>query len=287
MKWKVESKESGLNLIAFLKSKLPDGHSLRQLKRALEAGCCELNGRIERFGSKRLGLGDAIAFDPSLLSIDKQQFTVDPQSILYEDEYLFAYDKPAHVVSDSKETLQIFHKYNPKLILLHRLDKETTGVLLFAKDADTEKKMLDLFRERKIKKNYLAIVDGVLEESEGLIENHLGKIGHYQGQTLWGEVGKKSGSLAVTRWVCEKQYKDYALVRCLPETGRTHQIRVHMSGLGHPILGDFQYCKKFQCRHKPERYLLHSYTTTFIHPKTKQKLTITAPIPNDFSPFLI
>lgn len=281
MKWKVEQSESGVNLLSFLKSKLPENYSVRQLKRALDSGACELNGRIERFGSKHVGVGDVVSFKS--INISSKQFTkIDPTAILYEDEDILAYNKPAGLVSDSKETLDAFQLYHPRLEIVHRLDKDTTGILLFAKNERAKEALFKSFREREVVKTYHALVDNNCKEPEGIIENYLGKIGHFHGQTLWGKVDKKRGSLAITKWYCERQLNHAALVRCLPLTGRTHQIRVHMKDSGHPILGDYQYSKQFKCTYKPERCLLHASQVEFMHPITNTKIQIKSPLPEDF-----
>lgn len=286
MQWKVGRNENGLNILSFLKNKLPSRYSARQLKRILEAGACELNGKIERFGSKHLAEGDLIQF--SDLQVESSTpFIMDPNAILYEDEDLLAYDKPAHLVSDSKETLKAFKHYHSRLELVHRLDKDTTGVLLFSKNDHAKEFLLKLFRDRKIKKTYHALVDNNCKEPEGFVENYLGTVGQFQGQTLYGKVDKSKGLLAITHWYCERQLHKAALVRCLPLTGRTHQIRVHMRDLGHPILGDYQYCKKFNSSYKPERFLLHASSIEFTHPTTRRNIRIESSFPEDFKKILI
>nr|MBA3817181.1 RNA pseudouridine synthase [Parachlamydiaceae bacterium] len=140
-----------------------------------------------------------------------------------------------------------------------------------------------LFKQRKVKKTYLAIVDGLPKSSQGIIDNFLGKISIYEGQTLYGEVSKAKGGLSArTVWKKEKTGVAASFIICYPETGRTHQLRVHLSGLGHPILGDYQYGRSFKCSFRPQRMLLHAYEITFENPVTNQLIQVIAKQPADF-----
>lgn len=268
--WKVTESESGQKLSAFLKDKLGAEYSARQIKQAIEQNACQVNGRIERFATSVVGRGDAIAFD-----------YVQPKSrvksdILFQDNYLVVSNKPAGISSEDAAAMPL-----PGLELLHRLDKDTTGVLLWAKKPAAAKLMMEAFKKRLIKKTYFAIVDGAPKQRNGHIENRLGKLHGYQGQSLWGEVD--GGLLAITDWAVEKTFRSRAsLMICYPLTGRTHQIRVHMSGLGHPILGDKQYGKRFSCAYRPSRCLLHASCVEFMHPITGANVRVEAPLPKDF-----
>lgn len=276
-RWDVQSKQSGQSLQLFLKEKLGNV-SGKQVKRLIDSGKCLLNGHPERFSSRLVGAGDVVElnYSPPLKAA-----TADASSILYVDDDLIAYDKPAGMASDSQELLKQLQKQFGKVILLHRLDKETTGVLLFARHEQSAEAVEALFKKRLVKKTYLAIIDGVTKNRSGIIENHLGKLHVYQGQTIWGEV--KEGLYAKTSWEMQKSGHGASLLCCQPETGRTHQIRVHLSGLGHPILGDHQYGRSWTCKYHPQRVLLHASSVAFEHPSTKKSLVITSPIPHDFS----
>ena len=256
--------------------------SARHLKKAIEAGQCQMNGRVERFATRQIGAGDIIHLD-----IDQEQKVIDElpygshERILYIDEEILAYNKPSGISSEQESLLTYLKEY-PHLTLLHRLDRNTTGVLLFARNEATAKAMLKLFKERKITKTYYAIVDGAVKKPNGIVENFLGKILSYHGQTIWGAVSNDKGLYAKTDWYREKTGKEASLIRCLPETGRTHQIRIHLSDLGHPILGDHQYGRSFQCPYHPTRQMLHASEVSFIHPVNGQPIVIKAPLPNDF-----
>lgn len=275
--------ESGKSLLNFIKEKLDQRYSGKKLKQYIEAGACTLNQRVERFSSKQVGAGDRIYFEE--IGIPKSSKTsVDSKRIIYNDGSVLAYDKPSGIASDEKEwTKALETLVKARLTLLHRLDKETSGVLLFGMDEKSSQEILRQFKQREIDKSYIALVDGVIEQDAGVIDNFLGKLAVYQGQTLWGVVNQTKGLHAKTRWKVKTRGEEVTLIECYPETGRTHQIRVHLAGLGYPILGDHQYGKRFKSSYKAPRILLHAEQLEFIHPKSGQKVVINAPVPEDFS----
>jgi 23S rRNA-/tRNA-specific pseudouridylate synthase len=266
-RFKVAEKEKGMTLLAFLREKCPEAPSVKALKRAIEAKRCTINGRVETFSTHKLKAGDEIS-----LEIDLEKQSIQKPVLLWEDESLIAFNKPAGVVSDPK---------NFKGYLVHRLDKETSGVILVAKSKPILDKMIELFRQKKVGKTYLAIVDGTVRNAKGTIISHLAPKHTYQGQTLYGSSSK--GELAETQWLRVRQGPKAALVECHPITGRTHQIRVHMKEAGHPIVGDYQYSKNFKCGYRAARHLLHASEISFPHPLTNEIITIEAPLPDDFS----
>ncbi len=268
---RVSKKEAGMRLLQFLRENYPEAPSVKTLKRAIDGKCCTINGRIETFSSYILEENDSVALNS--VGLEKKTASI---SVLYEDDQLLIVNKPAGIVSDLR-SLKLPGKH-----LVHRLDKETTGVLILAKTVSAKEKMLALFKERGIRKLYLAVVDGVMEKDEGKIDNFLGKKYSYQGQTVYGSTDQKDGERAITYWKCLAKGKTASVVSCEPYTGRTHQLRTHLSGIKHPILGDVQYGKKFICPYKPHRNLLHAYRLVFKHPSTGKEINVTAPIPADF-----
>lgn len=283
--WIVPAEDAGKKLITFLTERLGDHYSARSLKRILESNQCQMNGRIERFASSIIAKGDHIQLQLKDLPTTHSPLSsaIDTSRILYEDSDLLIYNKPSGITSDEQGILKILRSYSPHVQLIHRLDRDTTGVLLLAKNKNTFDKMVQEFKELNVKKSYIAIVDGILKKDEGEIDNYLGKKHVYAGQTIWGAVNPDRGLHALTDWMKVKEGKQATLIYCFPKTGRTHQIRVHLAGIGHPILGDVQYCKKFLCSYQPSRYLLHSYRTTFDHPQTGKEIEIQAPPPEDFN----
>lgn len=276
LKWSVSAKENGLKLITFLQIKLGDKISNKQLKKRVESNTCEVNGRPERFASRSLKSGDQVVFfDAPLVETAKSLFA--KERVLFEDASFLVYNKPPGFTCDSKGLKSLGR---PELILTHRLDKETSGILIFAKTKEAADAMEELFRKRAVHKRYLAFVDGVLTEKSGLLENFIGVIKKYEGNAIYGVV--KQGQMAITNWQLEKRGKAASLVSCYPITGRTHQIRVHLSHIGHPILGDPVYGKRFLNSYRPGRILLHAFEIRFKHPSTASLIELKAPIPDDF-----
>lgn len=280
--WIVSEESSGISLQNFLRSKLAKEISAKAIKRFLDTGHCTLNGRIERFGTRLVGKGDKIVFHtPELNPLEKsskQQF-----KILYADSDILVIDKPSGITSDDKCLQEYLQKEFGAIILLHRLDKETSGVLLFARNEAAARAVENQFKQRTIEKRYLALVDGIPKMQAGCIDNFLGKLKIYEGQTIWGEVTSQEGLKAVTYWNVLKAANMHALLQCYPKTGRTHQIRIHLSSIGHPILGDHQYGRNIISSYKPPRILLHASELSFMHPTKHERVTMSAFLPDDFS----
>lgn len=281
MEWTATTNDSGAKLLSFISQHLEGKYSARFIKRAIEQNCCQINGRTERFASTILGTGDRVSLNLDQLPAPAASEN-EGKRVLYEDEALLVYDKPAGVTCDERGILKLLKKKGASLQLVHRLDKDTTGVLLLAKSSRIFENLVDQFKQLQVQKRYLALVDGVVLQEKGIIENYLGKKHAYAGQTIWGAVNAAQGLAAITEWQCLKRGVTASLLACFPKTGRTHQIRVHMAEMGHPILGDFQYGKEFQCPFRPVRILLHAEEIRIHHPTSGQALIFTAPIPDDF-----
>lgn len=241
-------------LVAFLQGSL-EGYSGKFLRKVLEANLCRINGRIERFGSALVRPGDVVQLAPNWTSILTPKWTFD---ILYEDDSLKIINKPSGWVCDPKNALTTF---GPNQFLVHRLDKETTGALILAKSPEVRDQLMQLFEKREISKKYLALVDGIPKMEAGRRHSLLCKKGSYEGQTIWGS-GER-GLSAKTYWKKIVEGKNASLLLCEPLTGRTHQIRVHMAEMGHPILVDRQYAKTFRCQLFVRRVMLHAYQLNF------------------------
>jgi RluA family pseudouridine synthase len=280
-KWRVPKKQAGMRLLQFLRENCPEAPSVKAIKRAIDGKLCTVNNRTEIFSSFTLEENDAIALSETAFE-QAEELKARKLPILYEDRDLLIVNKPAGLVSDARSIKSCFPGAKEHLELVHRLDKETSGLLILAKTAEAKERMVALFKERAIRKLYLAIVDGIVAKEEGIIDNFLGKKHSYQGQTVYGSVDDKKGQRAITYWKCLKRGKSATVLCCEPYTGRTHQLRVHLSALGHPILGDIQYGKRFACHLKPQRNLLHAYTVAFKHPMTGKTIKAVAPIPADF-----
>lgn len=279
--WKVTEETCRQKLLVFLVDQLGETYSSRAVKKLIESNRCKINKRPEKFASTLLGQGDVVELD-LVLRKAASVASFDVQRILYEDEALLFYNKPAFINCDEKGIQAYAKLYHSALELVHRLDRETTGVLVFAKSKSVLEAMKKLFKELAVKKTYLAIVDGAVKEKKGVIEKRLAKKKEYAGQSLWGVVNDLKALYACTPWELITAGSKESLLVCYPTTGRTHQIRVHLASVGHPILGDFQYGKRFQSIYSSPRILLHAKRIQFAHPLSAALLDISAPIPEDF-----
>jgi len=225
-------------------------------------------------------------------------------SIVYEDENLLILNKPAGLITHPKNisdtqdsvTSWLIEKY-PELEnvgepfiasgsevlragVVHRLDKDTSGLLIVAKNDGTFFYLKNLFQERTIKKHYLALVNGRPKDLRGVISAPLGRIGLKRTTKIIGDklIDKKE---AVTEYQTVKNYKDYTLLEVIPKTGRTHQIRVHLNSIGTPVAGDPIYgFKKSSPPPGLNRLFLHAYKLEFVTPDGK-KLTLETDLPED------
>lgn len=218
-----------------------------------------------------------------------------PLSILYEDEQLLVVDKPKGMVvhpsaghySGTLVNALLYHcKGNLSGIngvlrpgIVHRIDKDTTGALLVCKTDLAHRDLAQQLKEHSITRRYRAIVHGNLKEEEGTIE---GAIGRHPTERKKMAINLKNGKPAVTHYKVLEHYKNYSYIECRLETGRTHQIRVHMSSIGHPLVGDFVYGPKKCPFPNLEGQTLHAMVLGFVHPVTKEYLEFTAPLPQYF-----
>ena len=212
-------------------------------------------------------------------------------NIVYEDEWMLILNKPAGIpihpsrfhYKDSLsngvkyyfDSINLYKKIRP----INRLDLNTSGLVIFAKCEYIQEQLSNQMASNIFKKEYLCIIDGILKEKIGTIDLPIArKSGSIIERTI-NKYGKKS----ITHYKVLKEFNNYSLVYCKLETGRTHQIRVHMQAIGHPILGDTLYGQKSSLI---DRQALHSYKVEFIHPITKNKLNFIADLSNDMKNIL-
>lgn len=214
-----------------------------------------------------------------------------PLSILYEDKDILVIDKPANMpihpsINHYEQTLAngVLWYYTAQQIpytfrCITRLDRDTTGVTLLAKHMLSASVLSKAMQQKQIQKEYLALCDGVTPE-EGTIDAPICRVAD---SVIERCVDFENGDSAVTRFVREWTNGQISLVRLKPETGRTHQIRVHMKHIGYPLLGDFLY---HPGNYSMNRQALHCASLTFTHPITGEKLTINAKLPDDMQQLL-
>jgi len=206
--------------------------------------------------------------------------------IAFEDPWLLIVNKPSGLPTQGTLDPQRKNLYSllqetkrwPYLGMHHRLDTPTSGLVLFTKDRSINKDVSEFFKEHKIKKNYFCLVKGAPTQDEFEIKNYLKTIKKGTGKAKMRSVNS-GGDFAHTLFQVIEKFKDATLLKASPQTGRMHQIRVHLSENKLPILGDSLYFRAD--RHFP-RLLLHAAELHFTHPKTHQLLNITAPLPLDF-----
>jgi len=204
--------------------------------------------------------------------------------IIYEDEYLLVIDKPAGLPilpdgweKDAPYLVKILEEEYGKIWIVHRLDKITSGVMVFARDAETHRTLNIQFEQRQAEKVYHAIVEGIPQWNEKIAKHPLRiNVGHKHRTGVSDKYGKPSE----TRFKVIKRYQEAALIEARPVTGRTHQIRVHAYALGHPLLGDILYGASET--HLIARPALHAHSLTFTHPQSGERQTFLAERQQDF-----
>lgn len=252
-----------------------------------------VNGKKVKASYKPV-LGDKIEIKEGFVKdtkIDAKKLDLD---IVYEDEYLMVINKPSGLVvhpgSGNKDnTLVSGLMYYTKNLsdigdsdrpgIVHRLDKDTSGLMLVAKENKTHEILAEEFKKHNIHREYIALVDGVIEVSRGTIDAPIKRSKeNYQKMTV-----ASGGKKAITNFEVIKRYKNNTLIRLVLETGRTHQIRVHMAYIGYPIHNDPVYNKKISTSFGQ---FLHSEYLKFIHPITKKELEFRCPLPDEFKDYL-
>ena len=208
--------------------------------------------------------------------------------ILYEDEYLLIVDKlpfmPVHPSSNNYEnTLSNGIKYyfetnnlNIKIRPVNRLDKDTSGIVVFAKNQYIQEALIKQMKTNNFKKEYIAVLEGNLEEDYIKVD---APIGRKENSIIERQI-TNDGADSITEFYVLKRFENYTLVKCLLLTGRTHQIRVHSKHIKHPIIGDSLYGNKSNLIN---RQALHSNKIQFIHPISNKQISITSEIPNDIN----
>jgi len=272
-------------------------HSRTALQRAFDAGLVSLGGAAIKRDHPVNG-GDVLEFSlPDVAPPDLRAVDI-PLDVLYEDKHMLAVNKAAGMVvhpgaATGEDTLVhallahcagglsgIGGVERPGIV--HRLDKETTGVIVVAKNDQAHRALSDQFATRALKKEYVALVAGVPQLLSGTIDRAISRHPTHRHRMTVGEGGKP----ARTDWERAETFADVAaLLRCQIFTGRTHQIRVHLKSLGYPILGDALYGWKANARMspQPERVMLHAEHLVLTHPVSGKVLDLRAPLPADFN----
>ncbi len=298
-----DAEAAGLRLDVWLARRLP-ALSRARLQSLIEDGHVLLDGRPARAAARLHETQTVVVDVPPPTPAEPQPEDI-PLAVLYQDAHLLVVDKPAGLVvhpgagtaSGTLVNALLRHVADLSGIggvlrpgIVHRLDRGTSGVLLVAKDDETHRALVTQFAGRSVEKEYLALVHGVPARTRGEIE---AAIGRDPLQRKRMSVRARHGREARTSWIVEEAFDGAALLRVRIHTGRTHQIRVHLSSIGHPVAGDASYggMRTPSSRSAParatlqalERPALHAARIAFTHPATGEHVSFASPLPADLA----
>jgi 23S rRNA pseudouridine1911/1915/1917 synthase len=269
------------------------------IQRAMEAGLVKADGKIIAQSQEVLA-GQTIEFSlPETVAAELKAVDI-PLDVIFEDKHLIVLNKAAGMVvhpgtntgEDTMVHALLAHCAGglsgiggvERPGIVHRLDKDTSGLLVVAKHDAAHRALADQFASRTLTKEYVALVSGVPKAGSGTINSAISRHPVHRHRMTVGEGGRPSR----TDWAVEKKFGGQAaLLRCRIHTGRTHQIRVHLKSIGHPILGDSTYgWKPNPTLPVPPRVMLHAEHLVFSHPVSGKVMDLTAPLPKDFKQVL-
>ena len=304
--FKVDLLNVDIRLDAFLSKNTPFSRS--QVQRTVETKGVRINDQIIKRVDYRLKIGEKIDFVPSISDFELTPEPI-PLDIIYEDDHLIVINKPSGLVvhpapGHFKGTLVhalLYH--HPELSgigeanrpgIVHRLDKGTSGIIIVAKNGFMYSALTKQFKRKEIEKEYLAIVSGIPNKEEGIIDFSLGR--HLKDRKRIS-IKTKKPRMAQTFWRLKETFKNSALLLCIPKTGRTHQIRVHLSAIGCPIIGDPIYLRKARinklksrhlktCLKMAKRPMLHASKIGLFHPIKGSFMQFEARLPQDMNEFI-
>ncbi len=287
IKIEISNPYDGMTIKDFLKS-FNIGKS--QIETIRNSKMIELNNQlvnldavIKKNDQLSFPINEKIDFKPWFINLD----------IVYEDDYILIVNKPAKMLIHPNENINQMtlvnavsgyyyeNKIYRKVRYAHRIDFDTTGIVIFAKDFLTLGKLNKLIETHQLKRYYLALCENKFKNKEGTINLPIGRDRHNNKYRVSKSLQSKN---AITHYEVIREYGKYSLVKLLLETGRTHQIRVHMSYFNHPLLGDELYGGKTSLIN---RVSLHSYEVKFIHPITNQFLDINCSLPEDMKELMV
>ena len=295
LSFNINSEEEGQRIDKYL-STMIEGKSRSFVQGLIDEKKVKANGKVIKSNYK-LKKGDFIEVEvpePVELNVSAEEMNLD---IVYEDEDVLVVNKEKGIVvhpapGNYTGTLVngILHHCSDlsgingviRPGIVHRIDKDTSGILVIAKNDEAHNDLAAQFKEHSIKREYYALVEGKFSKVEGTVDKPISRDKKERIKMAINSDGKR----AVTHYEVLEQYnKGVSLVKCTLETGRTHQIRVHMASIGHPLVGDLVYGYKRQ-KFNIEGQALHAKTLGFIHPRTKEYMEFTSELPNYFKELL-
>jgi 23S rRNA pseudouridine1911/1915/1917 synthase len=283
--------EEGERLDRVVAARVPD-LSRSQVQRLIKDGAVTVNGRPSK-PSYRVEVGDEIAVEIPAELPERVKPENIPLDIIYEDAALLVVNKPAGMVvhpalGHASGTLvnavlahcpQAAEVGGPERAgIVHRLDKDTSGLILVAKDETTRAALQHQFKRRQVTKTYLALVEGQVQPREGVVEAPVGRNKRQRKQMAV----VRSGREARTTYRAVEYFSDHTLLEVHPHTGRTHQVRVHLAWLGYPVVGDAVYGHRRQ-RLLQGRHFLHAARLRFTHPTTGEEVAFEAPLSSELA----
>lgn len=288
----VNTSESDKNkrIDKFLTEVMPEA-TRSYLQKLIDKGYVEVQGKkVTKSGNKLKGNEIINISIPEDEPLDLMAENI-PLDIIYEDSDLVVINKQANLVvhpaygnyNGTLVNALLYHINDLSTIngvirpgIVHRLDKDTTGIIVVAKNDKAHLRLSEMFKNKELEKSYICITNGIFKEKKGRIENFIGRDLKDRKKMA---VVIENGRVAISNYEILDEGKGNSLVKVTIETGRTHQIRVHMKFLNHPIIGDTTYGS---AKSKITRQMLHAYNLKFEHPTKKIKLNLIAPLPEDF-----
>jgi len=300
----VDAIDVGQRLDAYLAEQI-DGWSRSKLQSLITNEDVLVNDKPAK-SSYKLRQGDTVEVE--LVEIATTAFEPEdiPLDIVFEDEYIAVINKPARMVvypgaGNETGTLAnaIAHHFAlglsslaPRLGIVHRLDKDTSGLIVVAKDEQTAEELSRQFHDREVDKSYVALVHGHIEQTSGKIDRAIARDRWHRTKMTVAANGRNALSL----WKVRKRYDKFTLVEVDIKTGRTHQIRVHLASINHPVVGDATYNEGRdntiadqdirKAVERLDRFFLHAEKLSFTHPKTGERLAFTQTLPAELTDFL-
>ncbi len=292
-KWKPDSvlvwkEPTGGTLMQCLEAKLTD-HKRTAIKALLKYNQVAINSSPTTQFNAPVAAGDMLAVNFTRPFV---VFSHPRMQLVYEDEDIIVVNKSYGLLSVSTDKVKegtaysILRDYlkrkDPRLMLfvVHRLDRDTSGLMMFAKSVEAKEAMQHNWNNMVLDRRYVAVVEGKVEEESGTLRSYLGETSQFE---VYSSQNPEDGQLAITRWRRLLTKNGYSLMELSLDTGRKNQIRVHMKDLGHPIVGDRKYGAKSSPIH---RLALHAKTLHFAHPMTKREMMFDTPIPSRFMSLL-
>ncbi|MDE3180546.1 MAG: RluA family pseudouridine synthase [Acidobacteriota bacterium] len=300
--WTAGAGDAGLRLDVFLSRQLL--HSSRsQAQKLIRSGCVEIGLRRAVKTGEILNAGDSVRV--RLVNREERVTAEDlPLEILFEDEDLLVVNKPAGMVvhvgagirSGTLVNALLHHICNLSSAggaerpgIVHRLDKMTSGLIIVAKNDSSHRVLAESFKARTIEKTYLALVHGRVSQAEGVIDAPIGRDPRRRSRM---KIEGLRARPSVTNYHVEERFPDFTLLRVMPRTGRTHQIRVHLASIGRPVVGDTQYGAPSRIRLNGTeqktlpRNFLHACALKFMHPMKGVNMEFEADLPAELKDFL-